>query len=93
MNHEETHMLNLNPKFLSATVLALGLNTPVFAQDSVRADADIQFRQLDVDNKGYLTSADVSGNTQIMQRFAQYDANRDGKLDRSEFAALIASMK
>lgn len=84
----------LNPKFLAASILALGLaEAPVFAQDSIRTDADTHFQQLDTDNKGYLTRSDVAGNPQLAQRFAKFDANKDGKLDRGEFASLIASMK
>jgi hypothetical protein len=35
----------------------------------------------------------VSGQPTVAQRFARFDANKDGRLDRSEFAALIASVK
>jgi len=85
----------LNPKFLAASVVALGLaGTPAsFAQDTTRTDADVQFQQLDRNQKGFLTRADVAGTPAIAQRFDKFDANRDGKLDRAEFAALIASMK
>jgi Ca2+-binding EF-hand superfamily protein len=84
----------LNPKFLAAASMALGIASgPALAQDAMRADADIQFRQLDKDQKGFLTRADVSSTPAIAQRFAKFDANKDGKLDRSEFTALIASMK
>ncbi len=84
----------LTPKFLAASIVALGLaGAPAFAQDATRADADTQFQQLDRNNKGYLTPADVSGQPTVAQRFARFDANKDGRLDRSEFAALIASIK
>jgi Ca2+-binding EF-hand superfamily protein len=84
----------LNPKFLAASIVALGLaGAPALAQDAMRADADAQFQSLDRQNKGYLTPADVSGQPAIAQRFARFDANQDGKLDRGEFAALVASMK
>jgi Ca2+-binding EF-hand superfamily protein len=84
----------LTPKFVAASIVAFGLaGAPAFAQDAMRADADTQFQQLDRSNKGYLTPADVSGQPTVAQRFAKFDANRDGRLDRSEFAALIASVK
>jgi Ca2+-binding EF-hand superfamily protein len=83
----------LHPKFLAASIVALGLaGAPAFAQDT-RMDADVQFQQLDKDQKGFLTPADVANTPSIAQRFTKFDANKDGKLDRSEFAALIASMK
>jgi hypothetical protein len=84
----------LNPRFLTASMLALGIATgPAVGQDSIRTDADAQFRQLDRIGKGYLTPDDVAATPPLAQRFAKFDANRDGKLDRSEFAALIASIR
>jgi len=84
----------LTPKFVTASIVALGLaGAPAFAQDAMRADADAQFQSLDRSNKGYLTAADVSGQPTVAQRFAKFDANKDGKLDRGEFAALVASVK
>jgi Ca2+-binding EF-hand superfamily protein len=84
----------LTPNFLAASVVALGLvGAPALAQDAIRADADAQFQNLDRNRKGYLTAADVSGQPAVAQRFASFDANKDGRLDRGEFAALIASIK
>jgi len=84
----------LKPNFLAASMLALGIVTgAAVGQDSMRADADVQFQQLDRTNKGYLTRTDVSASPTLAQRFAQFDANKDGKLDRAEFAALVASIK
>ena len=84
----------LSSKFLAASMLALGIVAgSAVGQDSMRADADAQFQQLDRTNKGYLTRADMSGTPTLAQRFAQFDANKDGRLDRGEFAALIASIK
>ena len=84
----------LKPNFIAASMLALGIVAgAAIGQDSMRADADAQFQQLDRTNKGYLTRADVSASPTVAQRFAQFDANKDGKLDRAEFAALVASIK
>ena len=84
----------LKPNFLAASMLALGIVAgPAIAQDSMRADADAQFQQLDRTNKGYLSRDDVANTPAIAQRFAKFDANKDGKLDRAEFAALVASIK
>jgi hypothetical protein len=84
----------LSTKFLAASIVALGLaGAPAFAQNAMRADADAQFHSLDRNNKGYLTRADVSSQPAIVQRFAQYDGDKDGKLNRGEFAALVASIK
>jgi len=84
----------LSPKFLAASIAALGIVTGgAYAQGMTRPDPDAQFQSLDKDNKGYLTRADVSSMPAIAQRFAQFDANKDGKLDRAEFAALLANVK
>ena len=84
----------LSSKFLAASMLALGIMAgPVVGQDSMRADADAQFQQLDRTSKGYLTRYDVSATPTVAQRFAKFDVNKDGKLDRGEFAALVASIK
>ncbi len=84
----------LNPNFVAASMLALGIMAgPAVGQDSMRTDADTQFQQLDQTNKGYLSRDDVANTPAVAQRFAKFDANKDGKLDRSEFSALIASIK
>jgi Ca2+-binding EF-hand superfamily protein len=84
----------LTPKFLAASVLALGITAgPAVGQDTTRADADTQFVQLDADRDGFVTRAEVSKLPGAAQRFDKFDANKDGKLDRAEFVALIAAMK
>ena len=84
----------LSPKFLAASIAALGIvSSGAIAQGTTTPPPDVQFQSLDKDNKGYLTRTDVSSMPAIAQRFAQFDANRDGKLDRAEFAALLASVK
>ncbi len=84
----------LTPRFLAASVLALGLTAgPLFAQDTTRTDADVRFVQLDADRDGFLTKTEASQLAGLSERFDKFDADRDGKLDRVEFAALIAAMK
>jgi Ca2+-binding EF-hand superfamily protein len=84
----------LNPSFLAASIIALGITTePAFAQDSIRQSAEAQFQQLDGDGDGLITRGEAAKIPGVAERFAKFDANRDGKLDRSEFAALVASMK
>jgi Ca2+-binding EF-hand superfamily protein len=84
----------LNPRFLAASILALGITAePALGQDSTRQSADMEFQQLDVDGDGFITRAEATKIPGVAERFAKFDANKDGKLDRSEFAALVASMK
>jgi Ca2+-binding EF-hand superfamily protein len=84
----------LNPKFLAASIVALGINAePALGHDSTRQTADTRFQSLDGDGDGFVTRAEAAKMQSIAERFARFDANRDGKLDRAEFAALVASMK
>jgi hypothetical protein len=46
--------------------------------------ADMAYRQLDANNKGYLTKGDVMGISGF--NFDQADTNHDGRLSRDEFA-------
>ena len=83
----------LTPSFRAASVLALGLGAgPAFVENWSRRDADARFAQLDADGDGFVTRADVSRVSGAAKRFGKFDANRDGKLDRPEFAALIATL-
>jgi Ca2+-binding EF-hand superfamily protein len=84
----------LNPRFLAASIVAFGLVAePAVGQDSMRQAADTQFQQLDGDKDGFVTRADAARVPGVSERFAKFDSNRDGKLDRSEFAALVSSMQ
>ncbi len=84
----------LTPKFLAASVIALGITAgPAVGQDATRIDADTQFTQLDGDHDGYVTRAEVAQLPGLAKAFEKFDTNRDGKLDRAEFAALVAAMK
>jgi Ca2+-binding EF-hand superfamily protein len=84
----------LTPKFLAASVIALGLASgDAIGQDATRRDADTRLVQLDADRNGGVTRAELAMIPDLAQRFEKFDANKDGKLDRAEFAALIASMK
>jgi Ca2+-binding EF-hand superfamily protein len=84
----------LNPKFLAASIFALGLAAePALGQDSMRQAADVQFQQLDADADGFVTRPEAARIPGVAERFAKFDTNRDGKLDRAEFTALVVSMK
>ena len=83
----------LTPSFRAASVLALGLGAgPAFVENWSRLDTDARFAQLDADGDGFVTRADVSRVPGAAKRFRKFDTNQDGRLDRAEFAALIATL-
>jgi hypothetical protein len=78
----------LTPRFLAASVLALGLAAgPAVGQD------DTRFARFDDDRDGRLTRFEVARLPGLALKFEQFDADKDGKLDRAEFAAAIAALK
>jgi hypothetical protein len=54
------------------------------------AFAAASFNDLDKDKDGYVSKVEAQKDRSIEQGFMAADKNRDGKLDRAEFAALAA---
>lgn len=46
----------------------------------------LDFKTLDVNNRGYLTADDVAQNRWLASNFSRCDANHDGRLSQQEFA-------
>lgn len=44
--------------------------------------------QLDVDQDGYVSAKEAEAMPEVLGQFDQLDANKDGKIDMSEMAAL-----
>lgn len=44
--------------------------------------------QLDVDKDGYITAKEAEAMPEILEQFDKLDANKDGKIDLAEIAAL-----
>jgi hypothetical protein len=67
-------------------VTGRSLPTPstVRAPNAVVSHPD--FKTLDVNNRGYLTSDDVTQNRWLATNFSRCDANHDGRLSQQEFA-------
>jgi hypothetical protein len=58
--------------------------SPVRPPNAVVSHPD--FKTLDVNNRGYLTSDDVAQNRWLASNFSRCDANHDGRLSQQEFA-------
>jgi hypothetical protein len=48
------------------------------------------FSRLDTDDSGYLSKQELQGTPNIENVWAKIDTNDDGRIDRLEFAALLA---
>jgi len=60
------------------------MSSPSAQMPSRMESADAAYRQLDTNNKGFLTKGDVIGISGF--NFDQADTNHDGRLSRDEFA-------
>jgi hypothetical protein len=56
----------------------------------VSRDLQKEFKDLDRDSDGFLSRAEVEGNTNLNGKFETADKNGDGKLDMPEFQVLEA---
>lgn len=82
----------LNPQFLAASIIALGI-TPQPALDRYAARRSAENRFPKRDGEGFVTRAEATKIPVAAERFAKSDADKDGRLDRGEFAPLVARMK
>ncbi len=58
---------------------------------STVAQAQRDFKQLDLDKDGFVTQADISTDVQLTAQFADWDDDKDLKLSQAEYDAYIAS--
>lgn len=87
-------MTTLPRKFIAASMIAFGLAAaPSFAQDAVRQQADALFARLDADADGFISRSEAAQAQGVAQRLAKFDSNKDGRLDKIEFAAMLAAEK
>jgi len=60
--------------------------TPGIAQNAY-SDIEPQFYRLDKNNDGNIDTTEAQAQPWLQQNFSQYDADRNGKLGKDEFAA------
>lgn len=58
---------------------------------STMAHSVRDFKQLDVDKDGFITSTDVQADAELSAQFNDWDDDKDTKLSQAEFDAYIAS--
>jgi Ca2+-binding EF-hand superfamily protein len=80
------------PLCLLALLLPCSALAETSAAEISRHQMEEEFRALDLNGDGYVSSAEAAGFRDIVTRFDKADRNRDGKLSRAEFFRL-KSMK
>ena len=79
------------PLFLLVLLPCSALAVETAAAEISRHQMEEEFRALDLNGDGYVSSAEAAGFRDIVTRFDRADRNRDGKLSRAEFARLKQS--
>lgn len=77
---------------LSGSVLADDRGVPGVNVD-VNADASLSMPMADKNSDGKITKAEAAGNQKLASQFDKLDANKDGSLDKGEFAKFEGSAK
>jgi hypothetical protein len=81
-----------------AALAAVALAGSAFADDKsgaagVDVKAGITMQSADTNADGMVSKAEAAANAQLAQKFDTYDANKDGNLDKAEFAKFEAEGK
>ena len=73
---------------LAVLLLPCGALAETAAAEISRHQLEEEFRALDLNRDGYVSGAEAAGFRDIVTRFDRADRNRDGKLNRAEYARL-----
>ena len=86
-----------------AAAAALVLSGAALAQDSTKSggvpgvdvdiNANVSMPMADKNSDGKISKAEAAGNEKLKAQFEQFDSNKDGNLDKKEFAKFEASAK
>lgn len=68
---------------LVTSILALAIAPHVMAQS--KANDSAGFKQLDKDGDGTISVSEAAADKEIAKRFKKFDANKDGKLQETEY--------
>jgi hypothetical protein len=66
--------------------LGLTLIVAVFSTLAFAADQQQSWKDLDVDQNGFISQGEASSTQDLIVKWNEYDANQDGQLDQDEFA-------
>jgi hypothetical protein len=77
-----------------AAIAAVALAGSAFAGDlGIDAKANVSLSSIDTDADGKVSKTEAASNEKLAQKFDSLDANKDGNLDKGEFAKFEASGK
>ena len=84
-----------------AAVAAVALSGSVLAEDrgvpgvnvDANVDANLSMPMADKNSDGKITKAEAAGNAKLAAQFDKLDSNKDGSLDKGEFAKFEGSAK
>jgi hypothetical protein len=65
---------------------ALAVIAAVFSTLAFAGDQQQTWKDLDVDQDGFISQGEASSQQELVTKWNDYDANQDGQLDEDEFA-------
>ena len=74
--------------FLAVLLLPGSALAETAAAEIARVQLEEEFRALDLNRDGYVSSAEAAGFGEVVTRFDKADRNRDGRLSRTEYGRL-----
>ncbi len=79
-------------KLVRCLILALAAFAMPALADDMRERIDARFNDLDTDHDGLLSRLECSRMPGLLESFLKYDVDKDGKLNREEFARAAAPL-
>jgi Ca2+-binding EF-hand superfamily protein len=77
---------------MASSASETGTEASAFGRETARmAQQQQSFRELDTNNDGFVSRADVEAGSELARRFDEYDLDNDGRLSRTEYESWLAA--